>query len=221
MTPTSFRTVAMIPQRSPTVDPTKILTRQELRLVLADLKRQAQRSKQGHVNLILFRLAVCCGLRVSEIANLRLSDVRTDGSRPHLRIRRAAAKGQKARLVPLWWDAGTLVDLTTWKLHRTSQKFGSDDLFLVSPRPGRSAIVFSRHTLRRQFRTACKVLGLARHTTLAIHHGRNTFISHALAGGRTLTEVRDAAGHAIVSITSAYLHVAVDDEGMGNLFGTD
>jgi hypothetical protein len=52
----SPRNLAMIPNRSPTVDPTKILTRQELRLVLAELKRQAERSKQGHVNLILFRL---------------------------------------------------------------------------------------------------------------------------------------------------------------------
>lgn len=209
----------MILHRSPTVDPTKILTRQELRLVLADLKRQSQRSKQGHVNLILFRLAACCGLRVSEIAHLRMADVRTDGSRPHLRIRKAAAKGQKARVVPLWWDAGTLGDLAGWKQQRTSQGVGVDDLFLVSPRPGRSQIVFSRHTLRRRFRTACKILSLARLTTLTIHHGRHTFISHALAGGRTLAEVRDAAGHANVSITSAYLHVAVDDEGVGNLFG--
>jgi integrase len=215
----SPRTLSIIPHRSPTVDPTKILTRQELRLVLADLKRQAVRSKQGHVNLILFRLAACCGLRVSEIAHLYLADVRTDGSRPHLRIRRAAAKGHKARVVPLWWDAGTLADVRVWKAHRTKQTAGPDDLFLVSPRPGRSAIVFSRHTLRRRFCTACKVLGLARLQTLTIHHGRHTFISHALAGGRTLAEVRDAAGHANVSITSAYLHVAVDYEGVGELFG--
>lgn len=209
----------MIPHRSPTVDPTKILTRQKLCLVLADLKRQAQRSKQGHVNLILFRLAACCGLRVSEIAHLRMADVRADGSRPHLRIRKAAAKGQKARVMPLWWDAGALGDLSVWKQKRTREGAGVDDLLLVSPRPGRSAIVFSRHTLRRRFRTACKVLGLARLTTLTIHHGRHTFISHALAGGRSLAEVRDAAGHANVSITSAYLHVAVEDEGVGNLFG--
>jgi len=40
-----------------------------------------------------------------------------------------------------------------------------------------------------------------------------------LAGGRTLAEVRDAAGHCNVSITSAYLHVAVEDEAdVGNLF---
>jgi integrase len=80
-------------------------------------------------------------------------------------------------------------------------------------------MVFSRHTLRKRFRTACKVLGTERLKTLTIHHGRHTFISHALAGGRTLAEVRDSAGHSNVSITSIYLHVAVEEEGMGNLFG--
>jgi site-specific recombinase XerD len=54
---------------------------------------------------------------------------------------------------------------------------------------------------------------------MPVGNGRHTFISHALAGGRTLAEVRDAAGHANVSITSGYLHVAVDDEGkVGTLF---
>jgi hypothetical protein len=47
--------------------------------------------------------------------------------------------------------------------------------------------------------------------------GRHTFIDHALAGRRTLAEVRDTAGHANVSITSAYLHVAVEDQAVGNL----
>jgi hypothetical protein len=40
-----------------------------------------------------------------------------------------------------------------------------------------------------------------------------------LAGGRSLAEVRDSVGHANVSITSGYLHVAVEDEAaVGNLF---
>ena len=47
---------------------------------------------------------------------------------------------------------------------------------------------------------------------LTVHDGRQTFISHALAGGRPL------AGHANVSITSGYLHVAVDDDGAGGVF---
>ena len=75
-------------------------------------------------------------------------------------------------------------------------------------------------SLRKRFRTACKILGQERLATLTIHHGRHTFISHALAGGRTLAEVRDAAGHGNVSITSGYLHVAVEDDATpGDLFG--
>jgi len=41
----------------------------------------------------------------------------------------------------------------------------------------------------------------------------HAFISHALAGARRLAEVRDAAGHSSVLVTSVYLHVAVEDEG--------
>ena len=93
------------------------------------------------------------------------------------------------------------------------------DPFLASYLPGREAVVFSRHTLRKRFRTACRVLGAERLVSLTIHHGRHTFISHALAGGRTLAEVRDAVGHSNVSITSGYLHVAVDEDAVGALFG--
>jgi integrase len=60
---------------------------------------------------------------------------------------------------------------------------------------------------------------MARLRTLTIHHGRHTFVSHALAGGRSLAEVRVAAGHASLLTTSVYLHVAVDDDGEpGKLF---
>jgi integrase len=41
----------------------------------------------------------------------------------------------------------------------------------------------------------------ARLRTLPVHQGRHTFISHALAGGRSLAEVRAAAGHSNVAIT--------------------
>ena len=79
--------------------------------------------------------------------------------------------------------------------------------------------MFSIHTLGKPFRTACRVLGAARLASLTIHNGRHTFISHALTGGRTLAEVRDAAGHSNVSITSGYLHVVVEEGEVGSLFG--
>ena len=201
-------------------DMTKILTRSEMQAVLADLKRKAPRSKNTRLNLVVFRLAACCGLRASEIAQLHMADIRVEMPRPHIRIRVGASKGGKSRRVPLWWDRGTLADLAAWRADRAARGAKGGDPFVASLQVGREALVFSRHTLRKRFRTACRVLGKERLEHLTIHHGRHTFISHALAGGRTLAEVRDAAGHANVSITSGYLHAAIDDEvGVGNLFG--
>ena len=202
--------------RTRLADPTKILMRRELAAVLADLTRKAKRSRSTRLNLVIFRLATCCGLRASEIAQLQVGDVRTEATRPHIRIRNGAAKGGRPRMVPLWWDAGTLEDLRAWKAERLDADAEYDAQFVAPLHAARS---FSRHTLRKRYRTACRVLGAERLETLTIHHGRHTFISHALAGGRTLAEVRDAAGHANVSITSAYLHVAVEDGEVGNLFG--
>ncbi|MSR58911.1 MAG: site-specific integrase [Planctomycetaceae bacterium] len=95
----------MHPSRPIIVDATKILTRRELAMVLADLHAKSPRSKNAALNLILVRLACCCGLRVSEIVGLQIADVRCELSRPHLRIRRGASKGGRPRMVPLWWDA--------------------------------------------------------------------------------------------------------------------
>ncbi len=171
------------------VDATKILSRRELAAVLDDLHRNAPRSRNAWLNLVLVRLSCCCGLRVSEIAGLRISDIRVEPSRPHIRIRRGASKGGRSRMVPLWWDSGTLADLASWKSERLRLGTTPDAPFVASLRPGRGSRLLSRHTLRRRFRTACKVLGRERLETLTIHHGRHTFISHALAGDRKLAEV--------------------------------
>jgi len=200
-------------------DPTKILTRGELAAVLADLRRKAPRSKNTRLNLVLFRLATCCGLRATEIAKLQVGDVRVDVARPHLRIRVGASKGGRSRTVPLWWDAGTLADVAEWRKSRVGSGAEVTQPFIASLQLGRAIKQFSRHTLRKRFRTACKVLGAERLANLTIHHGRHTFISHALAGGRTLAEVRDAVGHGNVSITSRYLHSGVhESESIGVLF---
>jgi integrase len=200
-------------------DPTKILTRGELAAVLADLRRKAPRSKNTRLNLVIFRLAACCGLRASEIAMLQMADVRTELPRPHLRIRVGAAKGGRSRTVPLWWDAGTLADVTEWQAARLASGAELTQPFVSSFKVDRTTKKFSRHTLRKRFRTACKILGTNRLANLTIHHGRHTFISHSLAGGRSLAEVRDAAGHGNVSITSRYLHVVnIFEDAAGNLF---
>jgi integrase len=201
------------------LDPTRLLTRRELATILADLASKADRFANVRRNLIIVRLACCCGLRVSEIAGLQLDDVVVDVQRPHLRLRRQITKGKKARCVPLWWDAGTLGDIVAWKQRRMKDGARGTDPFVCSVQANRRGMALQRAALRRRFLSACKVLGLPRLRTLTIHHGRHTFISHALAFGRTLAEVRSAAGHASLLTTSVYLHVAVDDDGeVGKLF---
>jgi integrase/recombinase XerD len=201
------------------VDQTKVLTRRELAAVLADQQAMARRSANARRNLVIVRLACCCGLRVSEIAGLQLDDVMVEGGRPHLRLRKETTKGKRPRKVPLWWDAGTLADVAAWKKERAGQRAGPKDAFICSVQAHLRGLPLRRHALRRRFLTACKILGRDRLRTLTIHHGRHTFISHALAGGRTLAEVRAAAGHSNVAVTSAYLHIVVDDsEPVGNLF---
>src|SRR5262245_28833148 len=203
-----------------TVDVTRVLTRREMATVLADARKHAEHSLNAKRNLVIVRLACCCGLRVSEIGALRIDDVNVDGARPHIRLRKETTKGKKPRCVPLWWDAGTLTDLAEWQAERLRHGARGGDPFICSVLANRGGQRLQRAAIRRRFLSACKVLGLARLRTLTIHHGRHTFISHALAGGRSLAEVRDAAGHANVSVTSCYLHVAVEeDEVAGSLFG--
>ena len=140
-------------------------------------------------------------------------------SRPYIQVRAETAKSGHARRVPLWWDAGTLEDLTGWKSARRSQGARVGDPFLCSLQAATFGQPLNRHVLRRRFITACRVLGWDRLRTLTQHHGRHTFISHALARHRTLAEVRVVVGHASLLTTSAYLQVAIDDDGaVGDLF---
>src|SRR5688572_11945301 len=125
-------------------DATKILTRREIALVLSELRRKANRSKNTRLNLVIFRLACCCGLRASEIAMLQVGDVRTELPRPHIRIRNGCSKGGRPRTVPLWWDAGTLADITAWKVEGLFRGAKAHEPFVASFQPGREARRFSR-----------------------------------------------------------------------------
>ena len=204
------------------IDATRILTRNEVVSVLKDIRRRARRSVNTRMNLTIFRLATCCGLRVSEICGLRMKNVRVGIELPYIQIPKTIAKGGKARRVPLWWDAGTLDDITRWKKERQEQGAGPEDFFVCSQSKAVIERKLDRRNVRARFISSCRILGKERAADLTIHDGRHTFISHALAGGRTLAEVKEAAGHKNVSTTSIYIHIAVGDDGtVGDLFKFD
>ena len=98
--------------------------------MLADLQQKSQRSASARLNRAIFRLACCCGLRVSEIAGLQLGDLQLAGPRPHIRVRAQIAKGGRGRRVPCWWDAGTLADLKAWYAERVAHGAKGNDTFV-------------------------------------------------------------------------------------------
>ena len=202
------------------IDATRILTQGEIAVVLADLNRLGKRSVNARMNRAIFRLATCCGLRASEIAGLRVGDVRVSVQRPYIHVSKRIAKGGRARRVPLWWDRGTLDDLEAWRTERDDQGAGRSSPFVCAQASGSLGNELDRRNIRQRFIRACGALGEERTAHLTVHDGRHSFVSHALAGGRTLAEVRDAAGHTNISTTSIYTHVVADDMGViGSLFG--
>jgi len=200
------------------IDSIRILGRREIAAVIADLKRK-RRSVNSRQNLIIFRLATCAGLRVSEIVGLNLGNLKVGSSRPYIEVPAAIAKRKKPRRVPLWWDGATLLDLQAWKAERQALGAGPNDPFVCSQAKGTRGKRLSARNAQARFKKCIKPLGPERVAVLSIHCGRHSFCSHALAGGRTLAEVRDAAGHANVSTSSLYLHVVIDDgDEVGSLF---
>lgn len=194
------------------IEPTKILTLAEIRAVIADLDRQRS-TPRGRRRRALFRLATCCGLRASEIAGLRMGDLRLDGDRPCIIVRPGISKSRrrgrrKGRVVPLTYDAGTLGPLADWYAVRVKHGVCEDDPYICSLRKDRRGLPLRREEVRRQFIACCRVLGPARCRTLTVHHGRHSCATHLLAAGVPLPNVRDMLGHSNIAVTSAYLHVA-------------
>ena len=220
------------------IDQSQILSKREITLIIDDLKRKCRRSVNSKMNLTLFRLAACTGCRASEIAGLKLQDLKLSVEKPYIYISKAIGKGSKSRRIPAWWDRSTLDDLIAWKHERQSQGASGGDYYICSQAKRSFGKPLTRANVRNHFITACKVLGAERLAIgrecfsdrstkagqfytkrLTVHSGRHSFCSHALAGGRSLVEVKEAAGHSNISTSSIYLHITGDDDGsVGDLF---
>jgi integrase len=185
------------------------LTTAETLTILAELTRLSAKSHSARRRLVLFRLATCCGLRASEIAALNLDDLRF-GPSPVIIVR--SGKGAKRREVPLYWDVDTLEGLEAYVSERKAEGVEGDGPLLAA----RSGRRLNRFEVRKVFIQACAHWA-GRHATT--HAGRHTWISTALRS-RSITAVRDAAGHASISTTNRYAHDLEADQTPGSLFTT-
>ena len=219
-------------------DPTRVLTLTEVRLLLADLRARVNKRVYGrkmvgqkarhHINLAMVNLAVCCGLRATEIAGVKWKDVTLTGEKPSLRIRKEVAKGKKkARIVPLWWNSAMVDELSAWRDFRSGKFRGLDRPQPRDPEILEAPIICQPHTgsrggtsyyageacrpnsLTPKFKTILKNCGLTEERIeqlQGLHAGRRTFATHALDAGRMLTEVGGACGHGSIGTRSIYLY---------------
>lgn len=188
----------------------RILSRFEIAKVVAHLRHTAPEFRNTHRNLIIFRLACCCGLSRKEIADLQLSDVVVETSDPYLVVRKKPGQQWKRtrsqRTVPLDLDRSTLQDLYKWRAFRIDQCGGELDVpFVCGQCSGSVGHKLKPEAVAKMWKTAIKCLGPERVREVSIFSGRHSFIAHALNHGIPLKAVQKIVGHTTLGSTASYL----------------
>ncbi len=145
----------------------------------------------------LLELLYATGMRVSEIANLKLNDFNFDGG-----FVRCTGKGSKERLVPVGKSAMTYCRQYLDKV-RTKENPDNSHFFT-----GRNGKPLSRIFIWQQIKKYAKQAGIEKEITP--HTFRHSFATHLLEGGADLRVVQELLGHSDIATTQIYTHVSRD-----------
>jgi integrase/recombinase XerD len=151
----------------------------------------------GHRNRAIIEVLYGCGLRVSELASLRISNIYYSGD--YLRI---IGKGDKQRLVPLGNAAKKEIDnyMKSFRNHIVPKKGQTDFLFL-----NRRGSKLSRVMIFNIVKDACQKAGIEK--TISPHTFRHSFATHLIEGGADLRAVQEMLGHESITTTEIYTHI--------------
>lgn len=137
------------------------------------------------------------GLRVSELVNLKVSDVQLEAG-----VLRCLGKGNKERVVPLGRKATAAVETYLREARpRLTRRRSSQHLFV-----SRRGTGMTRQNFWRLLRAWARGAGVR--TRLSPHVLRHSFATHLLERGADLRSVQLLLGHADISTTQIYTHVA-------------
>ncbi|WP_016775852.1 tyrosine-type recombinase/integrase [Anaerophaga thermohalophila] len=172
----------------PTISQSKALpevfSQQEIRRILKAPKLLKHR--------VLFSLIYDCGLRISEVINLKITDVDFDRHQVHIR----ESKCKKDRYVPV--SSIVLRGLTLY--FETS---GPREWLFNGKIRGQQ---ISRQGIRYAFRAAIRKAGIKK--DVCIHTLRHTYATHLIEMGLDIMSVKKQLGHAQLRTTLMYLHIA-------------
>lgn len=170
------------------------LSLEEIDLLVGAIDRS---KPQGERNRAMLETLYGCGLRVSELIGLRLSDLYFDEG-----FIRVTGKGNKQRFVPVSPLTQKAIDLYRKEVrpHQKIEKGFEDVLFLNRRGKGLTrAMVF---TIIRQL---AEKTGLKK--TISPHTLRHSFATHLLENGADLRAIQQMLGHESITTTEVYVHV--------------
>ena len=151
---------------------------------------------EGMRDAAILEMFYSCGLRVSELAMLPMSEVMPEEGR--LRIR---GKGSKTRVVPM--GRAACMKVLAWLALRPIWKPRVPLLFI-----GPDGAGLTRQVLWALVRKYALAAGITRPVTP--HMLRHSFATHLLEGGADLRVVQELLGHADISATQIYTHVTTE-----------
>ncbi len=161
------------------------------------LKSSIDLSKwEGHRNRAIIEVLFSCGLRVSELVTLRLSQVYEEE-----RYVRVMGKGSKERLVPISDDA--IMELHLWYDDRNKMviKKGEEDYVFLNRRGAH----LTRTMILIMIKQYAKDAGIKK--TISPHTLRHSFATALLEGGCSLRAIQAMLGHESIGTTEIYTHI--------------
>ena len=152
---------------------------------------------EGHRNRAIIEVLFSCGLRVSELTTLKLSNLYLDEG--YVRVE---GKGRKERLVPI--SPRAVKELGFWfddRQQMTNVKAGEEDYVFLNRR--------GAHLTRTMILIMVKQLAIEAgiHKTISPHTLRHSFATALLEGGADLRAIQAMLGHESIGTTEIYTHI--------------
>ena len=151
---------------------------------------------EGQRNRAMLEVLYSCGLRVSELTSLRLSDIYFDEG-----FISVIGKGNKQRLVPISQTALKEIRYYLEDRELMPVKKGYEDTLFLSRRGTALSRIMVFHVVKVQTELAGIQKNVSPHTF------RHSFATHLLEGGANLIAIQEMLGHENVTTTEIYMHI--------------